>query len=59
MYFTTCSSAFFVFASYTAILTAWMTQAEPPSYIGVGYRLLTHQDFIDFTEGASLSTLEL
>lgn len=35
VYFTTCCSAFLIFAFYSAVLTAWMTETEPPSNIRV------------------------
>ena len=35
LYFTTCASAFLVFAYYTSVLTSWMTAKEPAAKIRV------------------------
>ena len=33
LYFTTCASAFLIFATYESVLTSWMTAKEPPAKI--------------------------
>jgi predicted Na+-dependent transporter len=35
LYFSTCATAFLVFAFYTGVLTSWMTAQEPPPPIRV------------------------
>ena len=58
VYFTTCCSAFLIFAFYSAVLTAWMTETEPPSNIRVHSSPLVRSTFcpmkIDLISGLTL-----